>query len=77
MNNKTAKRAYLTATVVVGGQAQYVRKYIEDVTRTAIRQGLVCVVSVLTQNTFETTRGVRNLVRRSRSANNKVKKLNS
>ena len=70
-------RAYLTATVVVGGQAQYVRKYIEDVTRTAIRQGLVCVVSVLTQNTFETTKGVRNLVRRSRSANNKVKKLNS
>ena len=61
MNNKTAKRAYLTASVVVGGQARFVRNYVEDVTRTAIRQGLVAVVSVLAHHTFETAKGVRNL----------------
>lgn len=75
MNNKNAKRAYLTATVVVGGKAQYVRQYVEDVTRTAIRQGLVSVISVLTHNTFETAKGVKNLAMVAVARRKEVKNL--
>tara|TARA_Y100000389_G_scaffold167739_1_gene173044 strand:- start:54 stop:845 length:792 start_codon:yes stop_codon:yes gene_type:complete len=75
MNNKNARRAYLTATVVVGGRAQYVRQYVEDVTRTAIRQGLVSVISVLTHNTFETAKGFRNLAMVAVPRGKQVKKL--
>lgn len=72
MNNKSAKRAYLTASVVVGGHARFVRNYVEDVTRTAIRQGLVAVVSVLTHQTFETAKGVQNLAHATVSSSRRI-----